>query len=51
MATEGSTYNAPLQDVLGQYDLRGFAVEGRYGTVGKVDDAHLRREPGELPRH
>jgi hypothetical protein len=39
MDTEGSTYNAPMEDVLGQYDLRGFAAEGRDGTVGKVDDA------------
>jgi hypothetical protein len=46
METEGSTYNAPLQDVLGQYDLRGLAVEGRDGTVGKVDDATYDESQG-----
>ena len=46
METEGSTYNAPLQDVLGQYDLRGFAVEGRDGTDGKVDDAAYDESQG-----
>jgi hypothetical protein len=46
MATEGSTYNAPLQDVLGEYDLRGFGVEGRDGTVGKVDDTTYDESQG-----
>jgi hypothetical protein len=39
MGTDRSTYRAPLGDALGQNDLRGFAVEGRDGSVGKVDDA------------
>jgi hypothetical protein len=47
MATEGPTYSAPLQDVLGQYDLRGFRVEGRDGTVGKVDDATYDESQGD----
>jgi hypothetical protein len=46
MTTDESTYNAPLDDVLGQYDLRGFAVGGRDGSVGKVDDASYDEPQG-----
>jgi hypothetical protein len=46
MATDESTHKASLDDVLGQYDLRGFAVEGRDGNVGKVDDGSYDEPQG-----
>jgi len=46
MATDESTYKASLDDVLGQHDLRWFAVEGRDGSVGKVDDASYDEPQG-----
>jgi hypothetical protein len=47
MATDESTYKAPLDDVLGEYDVRGFSVDGRDGSVGKVDDATYDEPRGD----
>jgi hypothetical protein len=47
MATDESTYKAPFDDVLGEYDVRGFSVDGRDGSVVKVDDATYDEPRGD----